>query len=288
MNLNDLKIPSLAERALLVRLKRNMYQPYAYDSGATALVEANTGVRRAGRFNKRLLLDCYDLKDTNAAFNDVYQYVNHNTVPWLDDGVRMLPSHMYFEFTQGVRELIATAEGKARNLASKWDLLVQRDLARLGPLGDINDYPSDIGSRFGIGLKFMPVPSTADFRVQISQDDMQSLNDAILEAEAGITKHLISEMLEPVRKAVEKLSIPIGQEGAIFRDSLLGNIMEQVQRAHKLNINNDPSVTKMIDDINAAISGYANAQDRLREDVGARSDAQAKLADIMSKMSGMF
>lgn len=288
MNLSDLKIPSLAERAVLVRLKRSMFQPYAYDEGATASIELKTGIKNAGRFNKRLLLDCYDLKDTNAAFNDVYDYVNRNTVPWLDDGVRMLPSHLYFDFTQGVRELIAAAEGKARNLASKWDLHVARDMQRLGELANITDYPSDIASKYSIALKFMPVPSTSDFRVQISESDKESLNSAIAEAEAGISKHLITEMLAPVRKAVEKLSIPIGQEKSIFRDSLINNIMEQVQRAKKLNISGDPAITALVDEINAAISGYAQAQDRLREDVGARADAQAKLSDIMSKMSGLF
>lgn len=288
MNLNDLQFPSLAERAMLVRLKRSMFQPYAFDEGATAEIELKTGVRKAGRFNKRLLLDCYDLKDTNSAFNDVYDYVNHNTVPWLDDGVRMLPSHLYFDFTQGVRELIATAEGKARNLASKWDILVARDMLRLGPMANANDYPKDIAAAYAISLKFMPVPSTSDFRVQISDEDRNSLASAIQEAEANVSKYLISEMLEPVRKAVEKLSIPIGQEKSIFRDSLLNNIMDQVQRARKLNINGDPQVTAMIDEINAAISGYANAQDRLREDIGARADAQAKLSEIMSKMSGLF
>lgn len=288
MNLNDLKLSSLAERALLVRLKRSMYQPYAYDSGATAMIEVNTGVSKAGRFNKRLLLDCYDLKDTNTAFNDVYDYVNRNTVPWLDDGVRMLPSHLYFDFTQGVRELIREAEGKARNLASKWDLHVSRDMQRLGALANASDYPTDIAAKYSISLKFMPVPTTDDFRVQISDEDRRSLNDAIMEAEAGISKHLITEMLAPVRRAVEKLAIPAGEKGGIFRDSLLGNIMEQVERAKKLNINGDPAVTAIVDEINAAISGYAQAQDRLREDVGARADAQAKLTDIMAKMSGLF
>jgi hypothetical protein len=265
-----------------------MFQPYAFDRTTTIKVEAETGVRKAGRFNKRLFLDCYELTDTNSAFNDVYSYATLNTVPWLDDGFRMLPSHMYFDFSSGIRELIVEANRKADNLAAKWDSIVARDMLRLGPLADINDYPADIRGKYSIELKFMPVPSTNDFRVAVSDEDRESLNSAIAEAEANVNKYLITEMLDPIKKAVEKLSIPIGHEGHIFRDSLLGNITNVVQRARKLNITNDPTINALIDEINQAIRGYANAPDMLREDIAARSDAQSKLDAIMSKMAGLF
>lgn len=287
MKLNDL-VPTLAQRAILVRLKRSMFQPYAFDSVQTTKIELDTGVRKAGRFNKRLFLDCFEVRDTNAAFNDVYQYVQRNTTPWLDDGVRMLPSTMYFDFTQGVRELIAVANRKADNLAAKWDTLVAQDLARLKHLGDPKDYPTDIRAHYDIGLKFLPVPTTNDFRVEISDDDRASLDSAIREAEEGVTKYLVSELLEPIKKAAEKLSVPIGQDGSIFRDSLLNNIAEVVERAKKLNIMGDPTVATLVTDIERSVGKYAIAPDLLREDIGARNTAQSELEAIMSKMSGLF
>lgn len=290
MQLNDAKFtPStLADRAVLVRLSRRMYQPYAFDREQTAKVEADTGVRKAGRFNKRLFLDCHQLKDTNQAFNDVYGYHMLHTVPWLDDGVRMLPSAMYFDYTQAMRELMEKAKRAAQRLASQWDLLVAQDMQRLGVLANAGDYPSEILDHYGVGLKFLPVPQTEDFRVQITDEDRESLNSAIAEAEAGVAKYLLAEMLDPIKRAVEKLAVPIGQEGSIFRDSLLSNITDVAARARKLNLANDPAVGALVDDINRAISGYARVPDLLREDVVARADAQAKLNNIMAKMSGLF
>lgn len=286
--MHNFQIPTLADKAMLVRLKRSVYQPYAYDQGATMKVEVDTGVRRAGRFNKRLLLDCYELRDTNSAYNDVYQYHMLNTVPWTDTGLRMLPAHMYFEYTQGMRELMDKARAASAKLAAKWDDLVAADLARLGPLGNCDDYPRDISQCYGVSLSFMPVPTASDFRVKISDEDRASLESAIAEAEAGVTKHLLAEMLEPIERAVTKLAVPIGAEGSIFRDTLLSNITEVAQRARKLNLTGDPSVTAIVDAINGAIGGYAQAPDRLREDIGARNDAQEKLADIMAKMSAFM
>lgn len=290
MLMSDIKfdIPSLSQRAMLVRLKRSMYQPYAHDPQMTAKVEQDTGVRKAGRFNKRLFLDCYLLTDTNSAFNDAYAYVQRNTVPWFDDGFRMLPAAQYFDFTAGVRELLATAKRKADNLAVHWQYLVAKDMERLGPLADPNDYPQDIRSHYDISIKFMPVPDTNDFRVAITEEDKQTLNDQLAEAEANVSKYLLVEMLKPIQHAAEKLAVPIGEKGSFFRDSLMNNITEVLERARKLNISNDPKIAEMVDEINAAMRGYTAAPDLLREDIGARSDAQAKLDAIMAKMRGLY
>ena len=291
MNLNDatnIQLPSLSERAILIRLSRSMYQPYALDVGQTMKVELDTGVRKAGRFNKRLFLDCCQLRDTNAAFHDVYSYHMRNSAPWLDDGVRVIPSQTYFDYMQGMRELIDKANYQADMLASQWDRLVQDDMARLGPLANADDYPKDIRSKYKVSIKPMPVPEVGDFRVQISDDDKKAFAEALHEAEAGVTKHLLEEMLEPVKKAVEKLSIPIGAEGSIFRDTLIGNLSDVAQRARKLNLTRDTRINELVDEINAAIGGYTKSADRLRESDEARSQARAKLDGIMSKMGAFY
>ena len=284
----SLNLPSLSERAVIVRLQRSMYQPYAYDLGQTVKVEIDTGVRKAGRFNKRLFLDCYELRDCNSAFNDVYSYHMLHSVPWLDDGARMIPSAQYFDYTQAMRELIAKAEKAADTLAANWDRLVAADMQRLGPLANSNDYPANIRACYGVKLKFMPVPETSDFRVAISDEDKESLNSAIREAEAGVSKYLLTEMLEPVKRAIEKLAVPIGADGSIFRNSLISNMSEVAQRARKLNVNHDPAITALCDEITAAIGGYAANSDRLREDVDARAAAKAKLDAISAKMGAFM
>jgi hypothetical protein len=284
----NFNVPTLADKAMLVRLTRSMYQPYAFDRNVTEKVNYETGVRKAGRFNKRLLLDCYQLRETNAAFNDVYQYTLLNTVPWLDDGFRMFPADRYFDFQRGLRELMDEANRQADRLAAVWDVLVADDMSRLGSLANSDDYPRDIRQRYSVAVKFMPIPTANDFRVAVSDEDRQSLNDAIAEAEANVTKYLIGELLDPIKRAVEKLAVPIGDEGSIFRDSLLVNITEQVERARNLNLGADPRITELCDSIKSAVGGFDKAPDMLREDISARQATQEKLAAIARKMGGIF
>lgn len=287
--MNEVKLSTLADRAILVRLTRSMYDPYAYDSQATQQIEVSSGVVGAGRYNKRLFRNCKPLEETTAAFGAAYRYFMANTVPWLDNGVRMLPSEMYFDFTAKMKELMDEARASARKLASQWGGLVAADVLRLGPLGNPSDYPRDIYGRFEIAMRFLPVPHVADFRVGMTEEDKATLHEAITEAEANVAKHLMGELLKPIQKAVEKLSVPIGAEGSIFRDTLMSNITEVATQAKRLNaITNDPTVAEIVRDIEARVSSYAANPDRLRESQDDRMAATAELDAIMSKMAGLF
>jgi hypothetical protein len=289
MNTTAILTNSLSERAMLVRLRKSIYSPYAFDRDTTAKVEVDTGVARAGRFSKRLLLDCTPLKETIAAYNAVYSYHMLNTVPWLDDGVRMLPSAQYFDYGQAISGLMSEASMKADRLASQWDLLVADDMSRLGSLARSNDYPTNIRERFDVFVRYMPVPSTQDFRVAITDDDRASLEGAIREAEGNVSRHLITEMLEPIKHAVAKLRVPIGDEGSKFRNSLVENINDAVSRAKRLNVTNDPQVAEMVDQLEREFcESLGQVPQVLRESDSARAEARAKLEATMSKMSGWF
>lgn len=278
-------ITTLAEKAMLVRLTRSMYQPYAYDEQASVEIDALHGTTRAGRFNKRLFKGDTQLKACNQAFTEVYEYHMRHTVPWLDDGMRMLPSAGYLEYTADMRQLIAEADRRADALETQWAQLVAEDIRRLGSLGNAADYPLSVREKYKISLKFLPVPTTEDFRVAISPEDRASLDRAIEEAKAGVSKHLLSEMLGPVKAFVEKLAVPIGETGSVFRDSLVDNVMDLVWRLPKLNLTGDPLVSALITEIETVVSGYALQPDVLREDPVSRATAQAQMADVMAKMA---
>lgn len=283
-------VSTLADKAILARLRRSMYQPYAFDEKATLQVEAANGVQGAGRFNKRLLKNCNTLKECNSKFNDLYQHFVRHTVPWLDDGVRMLPNAQYFDFAADMRRMIQAANDSADLLAKDWDRLVQDDLQRLGSLGNPKDYPSadELRASFDATIRFFPIPSSNDFRIAVSEEDKADMERAIREAEAAVRKHLMEEMLGPVKKFVEKMSVPIGSEGAIFRDSLVENLQDVVDRLPRLNINNDPDVSQTIEDIQAIVSQYGRNPDVLRESPITRARAHAEMAKVASKMSAFM
>jgi hypothetical protein len=281
--MNTLHITTLADKAVLVRLTRGVYQPYAFDQSATDLVEQTNGVTRAGRFNKRLFKDCSELTTCNNAFGLVYTKHISMTLPWLDDGLRMLPSWKYESYRDTLRPLIQQAEATADELQSKWDRLVVADMTRLGPLANSKDYPINVRDRYYIDIKFLPVPMKGDFRVDISDEDRASLDRALVEAENNATKYLISEVLKPLKHAVSKLNTPIGADGSVFRDSLVDNVLEAVERAAELNIASDPTLLAEIVNVRSCIHGVG--ADALRESDVVRSTTASKLDEVTKRLS---
>lgn len=288
--MSNYHITTLADKALLVKLQRSMYQPYAYSEVATKQIENATGVVGAGRYNKRLFKGDLTLQATNEQFYLLYrEYVKH-TVPWLDDGVRMVPNALYLEFANDMRGLIASAKQAAGVLEQKWDAMVAADIQRLGILGNPDDYPSkqEIRNLFNASIQFFPVPTANDFRVAVTDEDKAEMEKAVKEAGDNVAKYLLGEMLDPVKAFVDKLSIPIGEKGHIFRDTLVENLADLTERLPKLNINNDPQVTETIDAIRGVVERYVEKPDMLRESPIERKKARDKMAEVDAKLKSIM
>jgi hypothetical protein len=279
---------SLASKALLIKLVKGTYQPYVHDGQATTQVEATNGVSKVGRFNKRLFRDCFALDEANKAFNAVYNYHMKHTLPWLDDGMRILPSTLYFEYTQELRALIDEANKAADALDAVWADEVQKDLVRLGPLGKLSDYPTSVRDKFYITVRFLPVPTTTDFRVHISDADRESLNQAIKDAETTVTKHIMTELMEPVKRLAQRCNEFSGESSERWHHSLVLNVQAVAERMGKLNVTDDETIDRFIADVNMSITAYAAQPDLLKEDPAERAVAYAKLEELNKRMAAFM
>jgi len=246
-------IKGLDEKAVLISVKRRMYSPYKLD-------QEESKKYGAGNVNKHL----FEVKDTISKFTDVYTYVKDNTVPWTT-GVDMLNIDHYMDFTSGLRQLVDTANQAVNSLCVVWDDEVQKDLVRLAKiavvrgkpnLADPSDYPNvdELRAKFGVDVRYMPVPTTGDFRVGISDEDKASLQQQLDDAETSATTHVLNSMITPMKRAIEKLSVPIGNNGSVFRDTLIDNIVDVAERMNKVNLSDDPAIQNKIDDLRSLVA----------------------------------
>ena len=143
--MTNINIPSFRDKAITVRLRRAMYIPTKYDSAATAAAESSFGAGNVGRYTKRLLKNCGPLKDVQKAFQDVYTYVIDHTLPWMDEGVRVLPNASYVDFAQEVGALRRKALPRGTHAAQGGNLLaesVETDLllesSRVNHIGNLH------------------------------------------------------------------------------------------------------------------------------------------------------
>ena len=288
-----LKVKGLDEKAVLISVKRYMYSPYKLD-------QEESKQYGAGNVNKHLFEGRNNLvKSTISKFTEVYTYVKDNTVPWTT-GVDMLNIDHYIEFTSGLRQRVDDAHRAVDTLCLSWDDEVKSDLDRLGEialakgkpnLANANDYPDvdELRAKFGIEIRYMPVPTTGDFRVGISDDDKASLQQQLDDAGVNANKHVIKSMIEPMERAIAKLSVPIGNDGSVFRDTLVDNLVEVTERMNKINLSDDAVIQGSIDNLRDLISSYSSEQgkDLLRSNQTSREKAVNDIDSLCKQMSGL-
>lgn len=287
------KIKSLNEKACLIKVKRRMYSPYKHDTEETR----NYGV---GNVNKRLFEGRNNrVAETISKFNDVYTYLKDHTVPW-DTGTDMINMLHYQDIMAELRRRISIAEAAADDLEAHWHEEVQADLVRIRnkcmaqgkpDRSDPNDYPDTVRDRFSIDIRVMPVPSTKHFhddpRFGPTDDDIASLDRLLDEVESETSKHVIAQMTEPMAAAVAKLKTSIGDDGSIFRDSLIDNMVDAADRMAKVYIGDDPEIADRIDDLRSLVGTYANNKDVLRNDQIVRSKCATQIDTLMTQMQGL-
>ena len=286
-------VKNLDEKAVLVQVKRRMYSPYKLDT-------EESRAYGAGNVNKHLFEGRNNrVKEAISKYTEVYTYAKDNTVPWTT-GVELLNIQNYMDFTNGLRELIHNANDAVDDLYNNWDAEVAADLGRLSAiaaskgkpsLANPADYPDadEMRAKFSIEVRYMPVPSADGFdpRLGISDEDKATVQKQLDDATANASAHVLNEMIEPMRRAVSKLNVKIGEDGSVFRDSMIDNMVDVASRMAKVNVSDDPVIAERIKDLQSLVGTYANNKDMLRNVPSVREKAATQIDDLMSKMQGL-
>jgi len=223
-------------------------------------------------------------------------YAEHKkmTAPWIDRGPRLLPGVMFEKYASTMNEFKEMIDHLVPDIVRNWETLVQADMHERQIHGakhiSRDEYPHDmdVAGMFSIDWRVAPVPKDSDFRVQvpeyIKEKQRQSLQDAV----EGVRRDLIQRMLEPVQRAVAKLSIEIGEKGSIFRDSLVENLQDALDQAQELNVTDDPKLAAAIQQMQVVVHGYIGSPDALREQEGHRKQAVEKLSELAGMMQSQL
>jgi hypothetical protein len=287
------KVKNLDEKAVLVQVKRRMYSPYKLDT-------EETRAYGAGNVNKHLFEGRNNrVKEAISKYTEVYAYSKDNTVPWTT-GVELLNIGNYMDFTTGLRDLIHSADAAVDDLYRNWDAEVAADLKRLADiayakgkpnLANPADYPDadEMRAKFSVEIRYMPVPTADGFdpRLGISDEDKATVQKQLDDACANASSHVLNEMIEPMRRAVGKLTVKIGEDGSVFRDSMIDNMVDVASRMAKVNVSDDPVIAERIKDLQSLVGTYANNKDMLRNVPSVREKAATQIDDLMSKMQGL-
>lgn len=283
----------LSEKAVLSVLNISTWTARKYDKKVTD----DTNKRHAaggdaGRYNKQLIAKERIEKITKIS-NTARNLHYHLTQPWLDNGARVLPSALYLDYANKLRELRTEFEVEADDFARDYPDFVKEARKRLNGMFREEDYPSAhlIRGKFNFDLKIMPCPDSGDFRVDIPKamlkDIQDDVEDRLQGALEGAMRDSRDRIIATVGHMAEKLQAYTPADGddraeGLFRDSLVENIRELAAVLPAFNLTNDPKLTKIINRIQKELC--AEDADVLRTNEEVRETVQQSAEEILAQV----
>jgi len=281
MNTNN-----LSSKAVLVGIAISGWQARKYDRKISAEVaQQHAATSDAGRFNKCLLpggAESYDAVHKKGRELRTFYY--ENTLPWSKDGQRILPTANYDKFSSGVRAFRRDYEFLAREFVREYPILKEDARLLLNGMFQESDYPdpSAMMGKFSVAVETLPLPSAADFRVDLGQSEIERIQaelQARLQHEfTNANKDLWDRLSLAVANIKGRLQVP----DAKFHDTLISNLQDLVNLIPNLNVTGDANLDAMLKRCEVLISHSPNT---LRNDTVTRAEVAQQAAEISEIMS---
>ncbi|WP_127127996.1 hypothetical protein [Pseudoflavitalea rhizosphaerae] len=272
----------LSQCAMLANLNIKQWSGRKNDKKITHEIEKEHNATNAGNFNKILISDD-ELKGIQKIASAARNYFYESTLPWGDNGDRLLPSQNIFTFLQEIRKYREEFEEACANFVKLFPELKEHAKKRLNGMYRETDYPSvpDLAKKIDLKAVTMPIADLEDFRIRVSSLDeivlKKQIEDSINERIYQATQDIWERIQKVIHHMYEKLS---DQEGK-FKNSLVTNIEDLMDLLPRLNFTNDPNITEMI----ASMKPLIVDPDTLRNDYSARMKTTENEKTILDKVS---
>lgn len=288
---------SLKEKAMLVNLSISQWTARKEDKKVSAEVAKQYAATDPGRFNKVLIAQ-EEIKKLQKIANEARTLHYTNTLPWNDNGQRILTTANYFEYTRKVQDLKVKFNDATRSFCAAYPDLVNDARARLNGLFNSEDYPpiAKVERKYSFDVTFDPIPDAADFRLDIATDETARIQADLEKRINAQVQAAMADLWERLFKLVDHLSETLKDPGAKFKDSIIDNIVELCAIMPRLNLTQDADLETMRAEALNRLTRFEPEQlrpdnakdtsDRSRRETARKETARA--ADDILKAMGAF
>lgn len=289
---------TMAEKAMLADLTIKGWSGRATDSEAAAFTAQHYQANAEWtKFTKRLVrADALKaIKKAEAAARATHKEL---TLPWNENGQRILPAQAFQDYMQKMGAHSDDHEAAVDEFIAAYDGLIDEARRELGGLFNADDYPTaaELQSKFVFDTELTALDTTGDFRVQMSEAEMEQLQAQIAKRTearlAGAMTDVYQRLHEVVAHMADRLKAykpKTGDDDKVqnpFRDATLNNVRDIVDLMPKLNITNDPELDALAAEVRQNLLD-ADAK-TLRTDDAKRAEVAQKADEIANAMAGMM
>lgn len=283
---------SIVTNCMIVNLQLGVWTGHRLDKAASKRVTSEAGAEDdAARVNKHLVPK-EALKKVSNAQGQIRLHFYDRTLPWKDNGDRVLTRVMFQRFIEehgALKEIFNDAV--LDFLKNEYPVIVQKAEFRMGELFKRDDYPTprELRDKFYANLDIDGISEAKDFRVQIDKEERKRVQSEIEEA-------MQRRIVEAQRHVWERLAVTMGHftermktKDAKFKAATIDNLSELADILPGLNVTGDPELNDLANRIKSLVGGcdakVIRENEKTRKAIG--KEAATIMADIGGFMKAM-
>jgi len=275
----------LTERALLVALNISEWRGRRRDREITDQVAREHGADRAvGCYTKTLVPKTFLARIAQVRTEARATHLQL-TLPWCDDGCRILPVELHLDYMERLRLLRVRFHDAVAGFVAAYHEAKLAARTTLGTLYREQDYPSSTRLRaaFGLEVKLQPLPAAHDWRIDLPEVAITRLR-LDLEARLEDAQRLaMADLYRRLAAVVSRMAATLGEPDKVFRASLIGNVRQLCRLLPALNIARDEDLASLTRDIEQRLAPLDPAL--LRRDAASRQSAAVAAAALLETIT---
>ena len=246
----------LETKAMIVKLSTSMWTATKKDAAVSTAVaeqyEADADMAQV----LKTLVSRPALKEVRATIDAAKALHNDLTLPWADNGERLLPVKVHARYTETMGDAISKVDEATVKFARGYETLIEKARVSLGRMFESTDYPpvEVIAGKFGCSYDINPVPAGSHFIANIGDEEAARIKADIerrmqIKMDAAVLR-LCERVEESVKHLIDRLGYD--EEGAPKRlhKSTLEALQALAAAVPDLNLTED----KRLDEIAARLA----------------------------------
>jgi hypothetical protein len=280
-------VAGVARSAMMVDLHISVYSGRKQDKATQGEVTAakGSGSKKAASVYKNLFAECKEL-DALTKFQARARAEHYRlTLPWNDQGARLLPTAALLEYQQTMGRYRNEFERLVDAFLDKYDTLVAAAAFQLGTLFDRQEYLSraQVALRFRMESSFTPLPTGGDFRLDVEsavQRELIEQYEAQLEAKlAQASQDAWSRLHDALLRLSDRLTVDEDGKKKVFHDTTVTGAIELCDLLTVMNITKDPQLESARRKLEAVLSGVTPKE--LRDEHSTRIQTKQQVDAIL-------
>jgi hypothetical protein len=280
-------VAGVARSAMMVDLHISVYSGRKQDKATQGEVTTakGSGSKKAASVYKNLFAECKELDDLTKFQARARAEHYRLTLPWNDQGARLLPTASLLEYQQIMGRYRNEFERLVDAFLDKYDTLVAAAAFQLGTLFDRKEYLSraQVALRFRMESSFTPLPTSGDFRLDVESTVQRELIEQYerrMEAKlAQANQDSWSRLHDALLRLSDRLVVEEDGKKRKFHDTMVTGALELCELLTVMNVTHDPELEKARRKVEEVLSGVTPKE--LRDEHSTRIQTKQQVDAIL-------